>query len=84
MAKAVQTDLHGGLGGTLHNEDTVLYDSSCFRIYDPQTRPEDRGPSPLDTSRRPGPNGVTAQMTTHDNDSHINMSTQFGLLMGSL
>lgn len=70
MAKAVQQA--STAGSKAHcGVQAPFYSVS---IYDPSTH---HVPSPV-------PDSVTAQMTTHDNDSGINMSTQFGLLMGSL
>lgn len=64
-----------------------------FRIYGLQTRPGGRSKEALFPPHVTWPqaqccDGVTAQTimcaVTHDNDYHINMSTQFGPLIGSL
>lgn len=66
----------------LHCSTESFFASMCppppsSRRRRPYTRPDaSRGPQ--------GPGGVTAQMTTHDNDLRVNTSTQFGLLMGFL
>ncbi len=73
-----------GLDGTRQNEDMIAL--VCFRIYGPQTRPGGQSDEALRPRHVTWPLAQWCDDThiTHDNDSHINMSTQFGPLIGSL